>query len=399
MRAARAAAETSRHRDTELQHRVVLARAEIAMLADDREQSYELYRQALGWELTDIERSNVLFSLGNVSYGLHSASAAADWHRQALHLRQATYGDSHPLVGASLSALGRVLKSEDLDEATRALDRAVRIEERVYGPDGLPVAKTLSRKASVLLRQDESAAALELLERAASIVKRNEGRTEYDTVLVWTRLGSALSAQGRHDEALAAHQAAYDRLVKAFGPGYPRLVVPALNYAHAAARAGRPQDAVQWFERALELLPRRASRTKQRAVLRFELAKNLWAAGLDRPRAIAEAKAARAMFQPGERSTTASTSPRSTTGSAPATLRTSLPVPPTPSSSPVRRHTARCDQFAHARRPEWHRSQRRCVHATEPKAYPPTNQSPDHGVHGDAAVRGCLRQRRCGRGA
>jgi tetratricopeptide (TPR) repeat protein len=170
--------------------------------------------------------------------------------------------------------------------------------ERAFGPQGLPVALALERLGSVKLRQGRADDALVVLERAVTIIEGHEGRAEFDTSIVWSRLGSALSALGRHDEALSAHREAHERLAAAFGPRHPRLSLPAMNRAYALQRAGRFGEAVTWFETAIDLLPLRSSRRRQRAMLQFELARVLWDSEIDRRRAVVEAAAAQRAFTP-----------------------------------------------------------------------------------------------------
>ena len=273
-----------------------LLRAEVAGANDDKERAAAFLKQALDWDLSSAERERALFTLGEVTYGLETARVAAQWHRDALALREATYGPDHPLVAESLSALGRILKSIEPATAVAPLQRALAIQERTYGSNGVPVAFTLERLAIVYTRLDQAARAVTLLNRATSILSAKTGPAEPEAALVWSRLGSALSALGRHDEALAAHQESYDRLVAALGDRHPRLALPAMNYAHAAKRAGRPRAAAAWFDRAVRLLPQRESRVQQQAALRFELARMLWEAGDDQQRALTEARAALTAF-------------------------------------------------------------------------------------------------------
>ncbi|MEM6991264.1 MAG: tetratricopeptide repeat protein [Myxococcota bacterium] len=294
------AAAAGLHLAGTLRPRMQLARALVYRHADQRERAAALLEGMLQLDLSPTDRETVLFELAQVTYGLTNAEVSASWHRKALRLREEAYGPDHPLVAESLSALGRVLKTADTPAAVEPLQRALEIQRRTYGPQGLPVAFTMERLAGVHTRLQEPDRALELLQQAIAIIEQHPGRAARDAALVFSRLGSALSMRGRHDEALAAHQEAFDRLERALGARHPRLALPALNYGHAARRAGRLHDAAVWWDRAIELLPARASRAKQRAALRFELARVLWDSGDDRPRALVEARTAKKAFTPGE---------------------------------------------------------------------------------------------------
>ena len=197
--------------------------------------------------------------------GWRRSPDAVAWHRKALELRERRFGPHHPRVAQSLSAIGRILKSIDLEGAMAALDRALPLQRRAFGERSVPVALTLERIAAVRLRQGRSDEALELLQLATSILREHAGWAQYDASIVWSRLGSALSAVGRHAEALEAHHEAYSRFERSFGPKHPRLALPATNYAYAAQR-GRPHARGRGLVRAWHRAtapspqPRRAAR-------------------------------------------------------------------------------------------------------------------------------------------
>ena len=137
-----------------------------------------------------------------------------------------TRGEAHFLLGVAYQQLGRTV------EATRALERAVRIDSA--RPDRL---RALARTYESAGR--DSAAIDHLYQRALSL----------QPALAWVRVDYAdyLQSHGRRDEAIKAYRAALAE--------QPSVMAAWFNLGTTLAESGKLEDASDAFQRAVDLDP------------------------------------------------------------------------------------------------------------------------------------------------
>jgi len=80
--------------------------------------------------------AGTLSSLGWTLQNLGDPQEAKKNFERALMIEEKVYGPDHPEVAETLNNLGMTLQNlGDLQEAKRNFERALMIEEKVYGPD------------------------------------------------------------------------------------------------------------------------------------------------------------------------------------------------------------------------------------------------------------------------
>jgi tetratricopeptide (TPR) repeat protein len=125
--------------------------------------------------------------------------------------------------------------------------------------------------------------------------------------LAATMLTNLAHVQVEHD--LEAAEAAARRSIAILqatrGPQHAHLGVPLFTLGRVLARRGRFDEAIDVLERSVRLRDHADADVDQLAAAEFELAKVLWDADGDRPRALALARAARARLSPDATLTTA----------------------------------------------------------------------------------------------
>jgi len=123
-------------------------------------------------------RADVAKSLNNISEALRAMGRAGEalaYIQRAVGDARQELGAEHPLVGLFLSNEGETLTMLGRrDEAHAAFIRALTIEERAFGKDGVNVAYPLAGLADLYLRERQPAAAIPLLERALRIRQARE---------------------------------------------------------------------------------------------------------------------------------------------------------------------------------------------------------------------------------
>mgnify|MGYP001214362317 CR=1 FL=1 len=195
--------------------------------------------------------ATVLYNCANIDEAQGHYAEAAQKHERSLAGFEALLGKDHPNLTYPLEGLADVrLELGDHDEALRLRLRALAIREKVRGKDHPEVAISLTGLARVQRKRGALAEALALDTRARTILE-------------------------------------------ATGKDGPELARPLLGLGETHLLARDPAAALASLERALPLLGTGDEHREPLARVRFALARALWEARTDRPRALALAASAR----------------------------------------------------------------------------------------------------------
>jgi tetratricopeptide (TPR) repeat protein len=241
-----------------------------------------------------------------------------------LVIRTEALGPDHPAVADVLYAIGDGLGMKKQHErALASYERALAIFERALGSENPKVAELLDRIGMTTDLQGRPSDGLELVRRALALTEqRKEGETGNGAMYL-AHAAFILDHTGRYEEAEGLYQRALAIRQRVLGPQHPDVATNLSNLGrtylhhrkfkdaldcyrgalaideHLAAKPGiafdllglgrvsielgHPEDAIAPLERAVALV---GLRPEQRGSLSFALARALWAAGRDRPRAL-----------------------------------------------------------------------------------------------------------------
>jgi tetratricopeptide (TPR) repeat protein len=180
--------------------------------------------------------------------------AARPLLERALRIDEAVHGPEHPDVGIALGNLALVLRDlGDLVGARPLLERALGITEAAYGPEHPEVGVRLGNLAVVLGDMGDPAAAQPLLERALAIAETAYG-PEHPTVglrlgnlaMLLRDLGELAAARLMLERAMSITEAAY-------GPEHPDVGAHLSNLAVVLWDLGDLAAARPLAERALAI--------------------------------------------------------------------------------------------------------------------------------------------------
>jgi tetratricopeptide (TPR) repeat protein len=259
---------------------------------------------------------------------------------EAVRMRENILGGEHPLTAEARSMLGNIyIKAGRFEEAQRELERALAVQEATLGKGHLETGYTLNRLGNALVGRGDFEEANVVYARVLALGENKLGRTHPEVGLAHLNYGVSFERLGRLEEAEAelfvsrqiledklgrdyayvgdvlaelgavrlaqkrlAEAEAFERdairiLEKNVGEVHPQLVEPLVWLAQCALARGKPKDAVPVAERALAMAPPEQMPYAVLGEARFTLARALWDANQDRPRAVALAKDARAAFR------------------------------------------------------------------------------------------------------
>ena len=248
------------------------------------EKALALRRAGLGPDHPEVGDS--LNNLANTLAALDRPDAAFELHTQVLAIRERTLGSRHPEVAVSLangalaaSALGRT------GEATASLERALQIQQDALGPDHSDLATTLNALGNVRYAAADYPAAAAAYARAVALCERVSAYDPSELALWLENLGNAQVALGRDADARVSYARSLALAERAQSSTRQRLL-PLLALARLARGDDDLRSVRDAANRALTsedatLIPR------ERAELRFLVARTTWADDRSRTEALA----------------------------------------------------------------------------------------------------------------
>jgi tetratricopeptide (TPR) repeat protein len=238
-----------------------------------------------------------LNNIANALYGQGKYDEALAQHRRALAIREKALGLDHPDVATSLNNIASALSSQGkYDEALANLRRALAIDEKALGLEHTDVATDLANIADTLSSQGKYEEALATARRALAIRERALGPKHPDVADSIATLGDVMRRQGKYGEALAHFERVRSIREKALGAEHPGTALASGEIGEAQLGLGHFTEAIAHLQRALTIIEAKAPMPEDLGELRFALARALWGAGKDRPRAVDLARKARESY-------------------------------------------------------------------------------------------------------
>jgi len=182
----------------------------------------------------------------------------------------------------------------DFARASRLAEQAVALKEASVGKDHPDVAISLSGLGLILKDNERPADGLEVVNRAIAIFTNFGDPASRWLADAHANRGEVLAALGRVADAEAAFQHAiqlYENQRLTPWDGFPFA-----GMGDLMLRQHRPDAAIPFLERALEIRKQNHVHERLIADVRFSLARAIWDSGGDKRRAVSLATAAREVY-------------------------------------------------------------------------------------------------------
>ncbi|MBA2540378.1 MAG: tetratricopeptide repeat protein, partial [Deltaproteobacteria bacterium] len=241
-------------------------------------------------------RGELHFSIGNVSLAKGDTARAVASFEAALALPAGTFD----MVGVATlhNALGAAyLRGGNIFGAKEAFEKSLAASRTALGAQHPDLALALSSLGGLAQAMGSWDDAIAHHSNALKILEETRGPGHEQTGMLIYSL--AVSRNGKEDfkAALPDYQRSL-AIFEAISPTHPYAALSLVGVADCLEEVGQPKAAVIAGERALELLKSTKDQV-QLALARFILAKALWGANIDRPRARKLAEQARDGFKAG----------------------------------------------------------------------------------------------------
>ena len=205
-------------------------------------------------------------------------------YQRALSLQEVIYGPWHAFVATTLHQYGELLlERKQLDEACRLLQRAVIISGRVFGPQHMDVTPRLLSLANAYKATGKVADAEVLLNRALNIHEEPDTPSYLDVADISCSLAAVQRMLNLHEEASDLLYRALD-IYHDVSPGSMDVAQACLRLGSVLFHLGQAEEARSLYEEALPIMERELGpNDPELAVAAVELARVLLGLNLTVP--------------------------------------------------------------------------------------------------------------------
>ncbi len=199
-------------------------------------------------------------ALARLSYEANDTGLPANFYPLRPHVETvADWAEKAELedAGALWSNLGYHLDMvADFSEAKAAHERALRVAEKVHGPEHPTVAIVYINLGKVLYAMGDLAGAREHHERALPILERVLGSEHPTVAIVYSNLGEVFHAMGNFSEAREHYERALRIKLAVLPADHPDIALSLNNLGGVLRVMGDFSGAREHFERALRIFER-----------------------------------------------------------------------------------------------------------------------------------------------
>jgi len=200
--------------------------------------------------------SYVLYCYGGFFEDQGRFQEAENLFREALEIAERAQA-SELEMSSLLNALGyNLLQVGRSSEAEPFLQKALAIQERIWGPDAFWSELSLISVAELYRLQGRLAESEQMHQRALDNIEHPFGPEYPDLAQSLCGLAEVRLAQGKHDEAEALFKRALVIREKAYGPDHPYVAKVLVGMGQLYRKQGRYSESEPLFLRALEIRER-----------------------------------------------------------------------------------------------------------------------------------------------
>jgi len=214
-------------------------------------ESVTAYRKVVALRPDD---DTALNNLGQALTEAGELAQAEPIYRRALAIREAEFGQSHPLTGMSLNNLAVLLQRKgQYTAAEPLLRRALAISEYAFGPNNPETAKVLKNLGDLLAVEGNYAEGEHLLRRSLAIVERLPGSDEYLIAVVLDSLAQHLEERDDYADAEPMLRRALAIAEKTLGRDHPEIAKLLNNLGNLLKSKHEYVEAESLYRRALDI--------------------------------------------------------------------------------------------------------------------------------------------------
>jgi len=206
----------------------------------------------------DAEFAGALATLSMAKYQIGQKAEARGLLEEALTLARSIFTAPHERIAGMLESLS-VLDMEQgkVDAAASSIAEARSMYTALFGPSHPQVLSARLSAATIDWERVGVARAIDEYRAIATIcTETGQDASNHDCPRVWQNLSNALLQDGQLDAALGASDQALALRRAMFGEEHPQYAIALAGRGVILIAQGKDQEAMQWNDRALDLLVR-----------------------------------------------------------------------------------------------------------------------------------------------
>jgi tetratricopeptide (TPR) repeat protein len=189
--------------------------------------------------------------IGRAFHVLGGYSGAKEYYEKALVIDEKVYGKEHPNVARDLNNLGSAYWNlGDHRKAISYYEQALAIVRKTYGEQHPYVASTLNNLGGAYNSLGEFRKAISYYEQALAIDEKVLGKEHPDVAIRLNNLGAAYDDLGDHRKAISYYEQALTIDEKVYGKEHPDVARDFNNLGAAYFVMGRKDKAKSYFQNA-----------------------------------------------------------------------------------------------------------------------------------------------------
>ncbi len=201
------------------------------------------------------QESALADQLGQILQAKGDLEGALSNAQRALKIGEKVYGPDHPNVAFFANNIGQILKDKgDLEGALSYTQHALKIGDKVYGPDSPEVAISANNIGVIFQAKGDLEGALTYTQRALKIDEKVYGRDHPTVARDANNIGVIFLAKGDLEGALTYTQRALKIDEKVYGPDHPNVATDANNIGQILKDKGDLEGALTYAQRTLKIL-------------------------------------------------------------------------------------------------------------------------------------------------
>ena len=194
-----------------------------------------------------------LFGLSSVAKSRRRDDDAQRLAARARDIATKAFGEDHPSTAFALERLGEVLAVSDPPRSIEPLQQALKIRERMAGPDHITTTWARLELANAYGKMGDNARAIEELEAISAIIEQAHGPEAENLGKPYVLLAEYCRKEGRFAQAKAWADKSLAVYRAVFGEGHRDLTYPQAELAKIAAAQGDFAGAIAQQLKVVEL--------------------------------------------------------------------------------------------------------------------------------------------------
>ncbi|PSR53067.1 hypothetical protein AHMF7605_05765 [Adhaeribacter arboris] len=199
--------------------------------------------------------ADALHVMGIVHYYRGNYDQAMQFYQQALQLKLALLGDTHPNLSSSYNNIGIIYyRKGDYEQALEYYQKDLQVCLKKNGDNRVSIGASYGNIGNVYFDKGDYEQALTYTQLALKFKQEALGEFHPDLANTYNSLGNIYSSKGELDKALEYNFKALHLWLPAFGEAHPNVAAAYNNIGTIYEEKGEYEKAAEYYQKNLQIL-------------------------------------------------------------------------------------------------------------------------------------------------